>query len=229
MKQIYWKHTQMPKKILKIHKKEESVSILIGRIPYSKDYDLNAIDLMASKVDNKGLICLSIPIHVEAPTNFIKLIAHLESKYNVVSLISWHRDRHIVTTKSKRLTNAWEPLLILSKSPSWHLDRDTPSKPKKGAAGREEQFDEDEFLTCIGDHWPVRFDRRDRRLLPAQIVLNLIQLGGISSGDTVLDPWGNPSIKEQCEAFGMTYCDGGLESPIRKEFKKSKKEEENDI
>ncbi len=154
---------------------KHTASVLISRLPYLKKYDSKLIFDESQKTDARGLICLSIPVHLESPTNAFKLISELSDMgLNLVAVISWHRDRHIVASRSKRLTNAWEPIAVFSRSKEWVIDREGPSRPKRGAAGREEQFDEDEFLTCVGDHWPIRCDRRDRRLLPSQIVLNLI-------------------------------------------------------
>jgi hypothetical protein len=112
---------------------------------------------------------------------------------------------------------------VFSRSKEYYIDRDGPARPKRGVSGREEQFDEDEFLTCVGDHWPIRSDKRDRRLLPAKVVLNLIQLGGLGKGDTILDPWGNPSIKEQCDLLEVKYVDGMIPSQLRDDWKKKKK------
>lgn len=206
---------------------------IISRLPYSKKYDAKQIFEQAQRVDLRGLISISIPMHLEAPGNGAKLISELSDLgLHLVAMISWHRDRHIVASRSKRITNAWEPIAIFSRSKEWFIDRDGPARPKRGAAGREEQFDEDEFLTCVGDHWPIRCDRRDRRLLPAQVILNLIQLSGLGKGDMILDPWGNPTIKEQCDSLGLKYTDSGLENSLREDWSKKKnkkaKEEENE-
>lgn len=210
-----------------------SAAAIISRLPYSKKYDAKQIFEQAQRVDLRGLISLSMPMHLEAPGNSSKLISELSDLgLHLVALISWHRDRHIVASRSKRLTNAWEPIAIFSRSKDWFIDRDGPARPKRGAAGREEQFDEDEFLTCVGDHWPIRCDRRDRRLLPAQVILNLIQLAGLGKGDTVLDPWGNPTVKEQCESLGLKYSDSGLQNSLREDWagkkKTNKKNKKND-
>ena len=212
-----------PKKTLILPNKTSAAAI-ISRLPYSKKYNAEEVFDQAQKVDLKGLISLSIPMHLESPGNGLKLISQLcEMGLHLVAVVSWHRDRHIVASRSKRLTNAWEPIAIFSRSKDWFIDRDGPSRPKRGAAGREEQFDEDEFLTCVGDHWPIRCDRRDRRLLPAQVILNLIQLSGLGKGDTILDPWGNPTVKEQCETLGLKYSDSGLENTLRDDWSKKKK------
>jgi hypothetical protein len=196
-----------------------SFQALISRMPYAKTWDSAPVIDQASQVDKRGLICLSMPIHVDAPGNGAKLLTELEiAGFHLVSLISWHRDRHVVTTRSRRITNAWEPIAVLCRGKDWHIDRDGPARPRRGAAGREEQFDEDEFLTCIGDHWPVRCDRRERRLLPSLVILNLIQLAGLGKGDKILDPWGNPTIQEQCDALGLNYHDGGLPNQLRTDW-----------
>lgn len=211
-----------PKKTLILPNKTLA-SVLISRVPYSKKYNSKEILEECQKVDLRGLICLSLPIHLENPMNSMKLINELaDAGLHLVAIISWHRDRHIVASRSKRLTNAWEPIAIFSRSKEWFIDRDGPARPKRGAAGREEQFDEDEFLTCVGDHWPIRCDRRDRRLIPSQVVLNLIQLAGIGKGDSVLDPFGNPTIKEQCDSLGLKYIDSGLDNSLRDEWQKKK-------
>lgn len=203
-----------------------AAAALISRLPYAKKYDSREIFDQAQKVDLRGLISISMPMHLEAPGNGFRLISELvDLGLHLVAVVSWHRDRHIVASRSKRLTNAWEPIAIFSRSKEWFIDRDGPARPKRGAAGREEQFDEDEFLTCVGDHWPIRCDRRDRRLLPSQVILNLIQLSGLGKGDSILDPWGNPTVKEQCEVLGLKYLDSGLESSLRDDWtkKRSKK------
>jgi hypothetical protein len=195
--------------------------ILIARLPYEKNWETGPILTQANKVDIRGLICLSMPLHVEAPGNGARLVTELQDAgLTLVALVCWHRDRHVVTTRSRRLTSTWEPLAVMCRSQDWHIDRDGPARPRRGAAGREEQWDEDEFLTCSGDHWPVRCDGRDRRLLPAGVTLNLLQLGGLAPGDSVLDPWGNPAIKEQCDALGLKYEDGGLPSRLRSDWAK---------
>lgn len=211
-----------PKKTLILPNKM-SAAALISRLPYAKKYDAKQILEQALKVDLKGLISIAMPMHLESPGNGLKLISELSDLgLHLVAVISWHRDRHIVASRSKRLTNAWEPIAIFSRSKDWLIDRDGPARPKRGAAGREEQFDEDEFLTCVGDHWPIRCDRRDRRLLPAQVILNLIQLSGLGKGDLILDPWGNPTVKEQCESLGLKYVDSGLENSLREDWAKKK-------
>ena len=198
-----------------------SAQALISRLPYSKSYDIKPILNAVNKIDIRGIAAISIPIHTENPVNAFKLIAELqEAGMNLISVIAFHRDRHIVTTRSKRLSNAWEPIVVFSKSKDWYIDRDGPARPKRGVSGREEQFDEDEFLTCVGDHFPIRSDKRDRRFLPAQVTLNIIQLAGLNKGDSILDPWGNPAIKEQCELLGIKYIDDNMPSQVREDWKK---------
>lgn len=202
---------------------------LITRLPYASSYDPSFIIEESKKVDDRGLISLSIPIHLEAPNNGGKLITQLEDAgLCLVAKIVWYRDRHIVATKSKRLTNTWEPIAIFSKSKNYIMSRDNAAKIKKGYESRETAFDEDEYLTCIGDHWPVRNDRRDRRFLPESIVLNLIQLADLQPGDTVLDPYGNPGVRDTCKLFGWTYLDSGLPSDAR-DAKTASCEDEDDI
>jgi hypothetical protein len=104
---------------------------------------------------------------------------------------------------------------ILAKGDDYIFDRDAATKVKKGFEGREGAFDEDEYRTCIGDHWPIRNDRRDRRFMPAQVVFNCGQLGGLQPGDRVLDPYANPGVKEACSILGWQHIDGGLPSQFR--------------
>lgn len=199
----------------------KSCQILVTRLPYAETYDTAPIMEMIKNVDEKGLICISMPIHVENPSNGYRLTCQLQDMgLFLVSCVTWRRDRHIVTTKSKRLTNAWEPLSIFSKTPDYFMNREAAYKIKKGFEGREAAFDEDEYLTCVGDHWPVRNDRRDRRFLPAQIVMNCCQLGNLNKGDRVLDPYGNQGIKDSCKQLGWEYIDGKLESTFRSKGKK---------
>jgi hypothetical protein len=189
---------------------------MITRLPYSSEYDPNPILEMAKKVDERGIICLSIPIHIEFPGNGCKLICDLQkSGLVLISVIAWYRDRHIVTTKSRRLTNTWEPIAIFSRNKNYIMNRESAAKLKKGYEGKDISFDENEYLTCIGDHWPVRNDRRDRRYLPSGIVMNCGQLGDLQPGHKVLDPYGNPGIKDTCDQLGWTYVDGGLSSEAR--------------
>jgi hypothetical protein len=157
-----------------------------------------------------------MPIHVESPNNGGKLIYELEQAgLFLVAKVSWYRDRHIVTTKSRRLSNTWEPLAIFSRSPKYILNREAVAKLKKGFENKEFVFDEDEYLTCIGDHWPVRNDRRDRRFLPGQVFLNCVQLADLQPLDVVLDPYGNPGVRDSSAQFGFTYRDGNLPSETR--------------
>lgn len=193
-----------------------SYQSLITRLPYAKEYDSAVIIQQSKDVDERGLISISIPIHLESPNNAGRLISKLEEAGLIlVSLIIWNRDRHIVASKSKRLTNTYEPIAIFSKSKNYILSRDSAAKIKKGFESRDTAFDEDEYLTCIGDHWPIRNDRRDRRFLPETIVLNLAQLADIQSDHKILDPYGNPGVKDACKHFGWTYVDGGLPSDAR--------------
>ena len=209
----------------------KNAQILITRLPYAAQYDVASIIDAAQDVDERGLIALSIPIHLEHPNNGGRLISALEDAgLHLVAKIVWYRDRHIVATKSKRLTNTWEPIAIFSKSKNYIIARDNVAKIKKGFESRESAFDEDEYLTCIGDHWPVRNDRRDRRFLPEMVVLNLVQLADLNAGDAVLDPYGNPGIRDACNHFGWKYIDGGLQSDARNAKGSPQKhdEEEND-
>jgi len=182
---------------------------------------------MVKKIDSRGLIFLSMPIHIEFPNNGGRLICELEDGVrdkdgkilipglHLVSKVAWYRDRHIVTTKSRRLTNTWEVIGIFSRQKNYHINREACTKVKKGFEGREGAFEEEEFTTCSGDHWPQRNDRRDRRFLPAGIVLNCANLADLQPNDRVLDPYGNPGIKDACLSLGWTYVDGGLPNPAR--------------
>jgi hypothetical protein len=211
---------------------KKQAQTLITRLPYENTYDPKPILEEAKKIDERGLISLSIPIHLESPNNGGRLISQLEDAgLYLVAKIVWYRDRHIVATKSKRLTNTWEPIAIFSQSKKYIISRDAASKIKKGYESRETAFDEDEYLTCIGDHWPVRNDRRDRRFLPEGIVLNLAQLADLNPGDCVLDPYGNPGIKDACRLFGWEYLDGNLPSDARnvKTVKSKSTEEDEDL
>lgn len=202
--------------------------VLITRLPYDDEYSPEPILDMARRVDKRGLICLSIPLHVERPNNGGKLIYELEQNgLFLVAKICWYRDRHIVTIKSRRLTNTWEPLALFSPSKDYLLNREAATKIKKGFEGREGVFDEDEFQTCLGDHWPIRNDRRDRRFLPAGVVLNCGQLADLQPNDHVLDPYGNPGIRDACRILGWNYVDGGLANPARTLSKESVENEED--
>jgi hypothetical protein len=188
---------------------------LVTRLPYAFEYDPAPILEAAKKVDERGLISISIPIHTENPNNGGVLIDRLEKEgLFLVGKVAWYRDRHIVTSK-RRLTNTWEPLAIFAKTKKYIINRDAPAKTKKGYEHRETAFDEDEYLTCIGDHWAVRNDRVDRRWLPQTVVLNCAQLADIQPGDAILDPYGNPGVKKACDAFKWKYKDGGLPSDLR--------------
>jgi len=199
--------------------KIETYPVMITRLPYAKRYDPVPVVVAAKKVDLRGLICISMPIHVESPNNGGRLICELEDAgFILVSKIAWYRDRHIVTTKSKRLTNTWEPLVIFSKVKNYVMNREAVTKVKKGFENREGAYDEEEFQTCIGDHWPCRNDRRDRRYLPSGIVLNCGQLADLHEGDAVYDPYGNIGVKDTCELMGWVHVDGGLSIPTKKEI-----------
>ncbi len=189
---------------------------LITRLPYSESYDPEVILGFSKQVVERGLICISIPIHVDVPNNGGVLIGQLEKAgLFLVAKIAWYRDRHIVTTKSKRLTNTWEPIGIFSRSKDYHINRDAPAKIKKGFESRDNPFDEENFMTCIGDHWSVRNDRADRRYLPQTVVLNCAQLADLQPGDVILDPYGNPGVRATCQSFDWKYRDGGLPSDVR--------------
>jgi hypothetical protein len=194
----------------------DSCQALITRLPYANRYSAGPVLEQAARVDERGLVCLSVPVHVDRPEAPWELLsALLAGGLKLVGVASWLRDRHVVVVRSRRLTNAWEPVFLLSRSPDYILDRDAATKVKKGFEGREGSFDEDEFRTCVGDHWPVRNDRRDRRYLPAGVVMNCGQLAGLAPGSAVLDPWANPGVKETCEVLGWRHVDGGLPSQVR--------------
>lgn len=189
---------------------------MITRLPYSRKYDARPLLDFIKHVDVRGLICLSVPVHIEAPNNGGELIAILEQAgLTLVAKVAWYRDRHIVTTKSRRLTNTWEPVAIFSRASNYVIQREQATKIKRGFEGRENIYNEEDFVTCIGDHWAIRNDRRDRRFLPATLVLNCGQLAGLNFGDRVLDPYGNPGVKDTCGVMGWTYIDGGLENSAR--------------
>lgn len=207
---------------------KETSQIIITRLPYADKYDPAEIMSLLDNLDARGLLFISIPICVDSPNNGGALIAKLEEAgLFLVAKIAWHRDKHIVTINSRRLTNTWEPIAVFAKSKNYVLNRDTPSKTKKGFKNRAETaWDEDEYLTCIGDHWAVRNDLSDRRWLPQTVVLNCIQLGDLQPGDTVYDPYGNPGIKKTCETFGWNYKDGGKPNPARRSGKSKKTSQE---
>lgn len=203
---------------------QETFPVLITRLPYAAQYNHEVILKQTEKIDMRGLICLSIPVHIESPNNGGRLIYELEQAgLFLCAKVAWYRDRHIVTTKSKRLTNTWEPIAIFSRTKNYVINREAVTKIKKGFEGRESAFDEEEYQTCIGDHWPVRNDRRDRRFLPAGVVLNCGQLADIHLGDTVYDPYGNPGVRDSCRLIGWRYADGGLANTARN----AKKAKEN--
>ena len=210
-------------------KNETIAQALITRLPYELKYDPKPI-LEASKlIDERGLICVSIPVHVESPNNGGVLIAELEKAgLFLVAKISWHRDRGIVMNKSRRLTNYWEPIAIFAKSKDYLMNRDAPARLKKGFESREDPFDEENYASCIGDHWSVRNDRSDRRFLPQMVVLNCAQLADLQPQDTVYDPYGNPGVRKTCEMFNWQYKDGGLPSDVRKTKSNKKQTTEDD-
>jgi hypothetical protein len=188
---------------------------IITRIPYALEYDPQPILDASKEVDERGLIFVSIPIHVDSPNNGGVLIDKLEKAgLFLVAKVCWYRDRHVVT-KNRRLTNTWEPIAIFSKAKNYIINRDAPSKLKQGFEARDTAFDEEQFLTCIGDHWPVRNDRSDRRFLPQTVVLNCAQLADLEPEDTIIDLYGNPGVKKACEVFNWEYKDLGLASEFR--------------
>lgn len=200
--------------------KKRKAQTIITRLPYSVEYDIQPIMDASKEVDERGLMFISIPMHIENPNNGGVLIDKLEKAgLFLVSKVVWHRDRHIVT-KNRRLTNTWEPIAIFSKTKSYVINRDAPSKLKQGFEARDTAFDEEQFLTCVGDHWAVRNDRADRRFLPQTVILNCGQLADLEPGDTVLDLYGNPGVQKGCEAFGWKYKDQGLASEFRGKAKK---------
>lgn len=189
---------------------------LITRFPYASRYDANIVLEQAKQIDARGLIFVSVPIHVEKPLAPFKLAYDLcQAGMVLVSVVSWYRDRHIVTTKSRKLSNTWEPIFILARQEDYIIDRQSATKVKKGFEGREGSFDEDEYETCVGDHWPIRNDRRDRRFLPMNVVMNCGQLACLQSGHRVYDPYGNPGVKNTCKLLGWEYVDGGLPCAAR--------------
>lgn len=200
--------------------------VLITRLPYAVRHNIEPLVKFMDQVDLRGLSFISIPLHVENPNIDGQIICELEKAgFILVAKIVWQRDRLIICSKSKRLSNMWETIAVFSRSPNYILNRDAPAKVKRGYESKESAFTEEEFLTCIGDHWTVSNDRRDRRFLPQTIVLNCAQLAGLHPEDTILDPFGIPSIKETCKAFNWNYKDGGLKSDIRglkKVFRKTK-------
>lgn len=197
-------------------KPKKIAQTLITRIPYAEEYDASVLLEAVQNIESRALICLSIPMHVENPFGSIKLINDLViGGLHLVSLIAWFRDRHVVVSKSRRLTNCWETLAIFSRSADYIIAKDSIRKLKRGFEGKENTFDPEEFLTCQGDHWTVRNDRRDRRFLPATIVLNCGQLADLKPGDMVADPFGNPGVRDACATLGWKYLDTGYPSNIR--------------
>jgi hypothetical protein len=194
---------------------QRKAQAIVTRLPYALKYDPQPILDAVKEIDDRGLIFVSIPIHVDAPNNGGVLIDQLEKAgLFLVAKVCWYRDRHVVT-KNRRLTNTWEPIGVFSKNKNYVINRDAPSKLKQGFEARDTAFDDEQFLTCIGDHWPVRNDRSDRRFLPQTVVLNCAQLADLEPEDTILDLYGNPGVKKACEAFNWTYRDAGLASEFR--------------
>lgn len=207
--------------------KKRKAQTIITRLPYALEYSPEPIIQAAKEIDERGLIFVSIPMHIENPNNGGVLIDKLEKEgLFLVSKVAWYRDRHIVT-KNRRLTNTWEPIGVFAQSKEYVINRDAPSKLKQGFEARDTAFDEEQFLTCVGDHWAVRNDRADRRFLPQTVVLNCGQLADLEPKDTVLDLYGNPGVKKACEAFGWKYRDLGLPSESRSKSK-SKDSDEDD-
>lgn len=197
------------------HIQTMNAQVMITRLPYNTTSLLPVLDLVRC-IDDRGIFCFATPIRIEKPSNVAQVITAVEAAgHPLISLIAWHRDRHIVTSNSKTLTNTWEPILIFGKTKRFHVNRDFITKIKKGFETKDGVFDEDEFSTCLGDHWPVRNDRRDRRFLPANIVLNCGQFADLQQGDVVLDPFGNPGVRDACKLFGWDYLDGNLPSEVR--------------
>lgn len=189
---------------------------MITRLPYAESYPTHAILEATAKVEDRALISIAIPIHVDNPFGAIEFVSEMvKAGLHLVSIIAWNRDRHVVVTKSRRLTNQYELIAIFSRSKNYIISKDQIRKMKRGFEGKENTFDPDEFLCCAGDMWSCRNDRRDRRFLPATIVLNCGQLADLKQGDSVLDPYGIPSIRETCQSIGWKYVDGGLPSVIR--------------
>lgn len=208
--------------------KKRKAQTIITRLPYAAEYDPSPIIQACDQIDDRGLIFVSIPIHVESPNNGGVLIDKLEKEgLFLVSKIVWYRDRHIVC-KNRRLTNTWEPIGLFAKNKNYVINRDAPSKLKQGFEVRDTAFEEEQFLTCIGDHWSVRNDRADRRYLPQTVVLNCAQLADLEPDDTILDLYGNPGVKKACEAFGWKYRDLGLESDFRGKAKKDSDDSDSD-
>jgi hypothetical protein len=209
------------------NKPQKLSQVLVTRLPYAEHYKAEPLLDAAKGIEERSLICISIPIHVENPFGAVELVGQLvNGGLHLVSLVSWLRDRHIVVTKSTRLTSAWEPIAIFSRSRDYVYQKDSIRKIKKGFEGKELTFDEDAFLTCQTDHWVIANDRRDRRFLPAQVVLNCGQLAGMKPGDTLLDPYGSPSIREATKVLGWEYRDLGYPSAIRAVRKKFTENEE---
>ena len=197
--------------------KTTSAQALITRLPYALKYDPKPILEASKEIDERSLICVAIPVHVEAPNNGGVLIAELEKEgLFLVAKVAWHRDRGIVMNKSRRLTNYWEPIAIFSRNKNHIMNRDAPARLKKGFESRENPFDEDSYASCVGDMWAVRNDRADRRFLPQTVVLNCAQLADLQPGDVIFDPYGNPGVRKTCEMFGWKFKDGNLPNDARK-------------
>jgi hypothetical protein len=196
--------------------RNRTAQTLIARLPYQETYDAAQFLKACRLVDLKGLICVSIPVVVENPMGAIEFIRELgQSGLTLIALVAWYRDRHVVVSKSRRLTSKWEPIAIFSRSPDYCMTKDAIRKFKRGLEGKVHNLDEDEFLCCQGDHWSVKNDPRDRRFLPATIVMNCGQLADLKPNDLVLDPFGNPAIAETCRALGWRYWDLNHPSNVR--------------
>lgn len=189
---------------------------MITRLPYAEQYDVRQFLEATKQVEERALISVAIPVHVDNPFGAMKFIADaVAGGLTLAAVAVWQRDRHIVVTRSSRLTNMWEPVAIFSRSADYVINKDSVRKIKKGFEGKENTFDADEFLCCIGDLWNIRNDRRDRRFLPGNLVLNCAQLADIKPGDTVLDPWGNPGVRDTCATLGWKYVDLGHPNAAR--------------
>jgi DNA modification methylase len=215
-----------------VRNKNIKAQVLITRLPYASSFNTEAILKQLPLLEERALICVAIPVFVDKPINTMSFIHKMsEAGLETVANIVWQRDRHVVVSKSRRLTNTYELIAIFSKSEKYVLSKDAIRKLKKGFEGKTNTFEEDRFLTCQGDHWSVPNDRRDRRFLPGRIVLNLGQLADLKPGDIVLDPFGNPGVSDACLGLGWKYVDGGEPSNLRgvkKSLRKTQSEQEED-
>jgi len=165
-----------------------------------------AIELYKSSTEDRALGFFVVPIMVDDPGSMQQVFEAFSSEgLRIATIACWYRNRHIVTAKGNKLTNTWEPVFVVYKSDDYVMNRASVMKIKKDRESKSDMFDEDEYLTCLGDHWPIRNDPRDRRFLPAQLVLNCGQLADLKPGDRVLDPIGMPTIKETCQQLGWKY------------------------